>query len=159
VSTILVARGSKPLSGIDHILVCLAYMRKCLCRAFCHRSLVRGIKLGHPEGWCGPLCRQGLITYFRRRIGHKLKVADMCRYKIIQKPSFRNCRILCISPFSCLISYSTILPTSSWCNQTVMAPKILVVLTSVDKFPSLEQPTGWFLVRSTHGSGGISAYE
>lgn len=27
-----------------------------------------------------------------------------------------------------------------------MAPKILVVLTSVDKIESLNRPTGWFLV-------------
>lgn len=28
-----------------------------------------------------------------------------------------------------------------------MAPKILIVLTSVDKIPSTGNPTGWYLVR------------
>jgi hypothetical protein len=28
-----------------------------------------------------------------------------------------------------------------------MAPKVLVVLTSVDKIPGHDHPTGWYLVR------------
>lgn len=31
-----------------------------------------------------------------------------------------------------------------------MAPKVLVVLTSVDKIPGHDHPTGWFLVSSLY---------